>query len=129
MKRLNRVNTKTRRIITGLLTLLMMAILNISASADVMSGLQAAENQLLSDFKTIITTIVVPIAAVLVVAILVFNIVRLSMHKRQGGDITDNVIGIAICITVLILLGTFEIWGITMWTTGSSGGASGGVST
>lgn len=92
------------------------------ASADIFSGVEAAEDFIQSSILRLLTNVVAPLGASACVAIAVgIGIVIASKHSK-GDDPGRLVTGLVVTIIIGALLGAFSIWGPAMLSTTPSSG-------
>ena len=89
----------------------------VPASADIFSGLQAAEDALQTGALTIVTDIVVPIGLTAGIIVLIVLLITLGVKHGRGEDKSKVGWAIAITIAVIIVLSSFYVWGPLMLNT------------
>lgn len=106
---------KSIKIVTAAAFVFFLAILStISASADIVSGLQQMESELTSTVKNIMDTVVIPVLLLADAIFFVINLVSFMGHRRNGEDYKKEGWAMAITIAVGILLGTWYSWGAAL---------------
>lgn len=91
------------------------------ASADIFSGLEAAEDALQSGAYRIVNSVVVPLGLTAATIVLIVLIIMIAMKHSKGDDPGRLGWGIAITICVIVVLLAFPLWGPAMF--GTTGGA------
>ena len=94
----------------AVIALCAMCMIPASASS-VLSGLQAAEAELMSTGMSIVKTVVVPFGEFICLAVLVFLIIGMVGAHNKGEPYKNKIVGIVVVIAVMILLLAFGIWG------------------
>ena len=110
MKIIQKINVWMKRIVFGLMAVLVVFQLHVSpVFADPSTGLVAAKDNVIAQVKPIVNTVVVPILLVLLVGGLVVAIVYAVYNYRKGRDIE---LGWIIALVIgIVLVSTFPTWG------------------
>lgn len=110
MKLKQKINNWKKKIIVVIgAAATMLQMLVVPVFADVLSGLNAAKNNVVNQIKPTVNTVVVPILLILLVAGLLFAIVYAVYSYRKNRDVELGwIIGLIIGIT---LVATFPTWG------------------
>lgn len=112
-----------RKVLAVFAVVLVVAVsFAMPASADIFSGLEAAEDALQSGAYRIVNSVVVPIGITASTIVLVFLIILIAMKHSKGDDPGKLGWGIAVTIVVIVALVAFPVWGPAMF--GTSGGAA-----
>lgn len=91
------------------------------ASADIFSGLEAAEDALQSGAYRIVDSVLVPIGLTAAIIVLIVLIILVAVKHSKGDDPGKLGWGIGVTIAVIIVLLAFPVWGPAMF--GTSGGS------
>lgn len=83
------------------------------AAVNVSGGLEQAKTSIISEFKTIVSNVVIPIILLVLVIILICQIAAAAARHKQGLDWQDKLIPIALVVAAIIVVGSAGIW---MWT-------------
>ena len=109
-----------RKVLAVFATVLVMVIsFALPASADIFSGLEAAEDALQSGAYRIVQSVVVPIGLTASTIVLVILIILIAMKHSKGDDPGKLGWAIAVTIVVIVVLLAFPVWGPAMF--GTSG--------
>lgn len=110
MKIIQKINVWMKRIVFGLMAVLVVFQLHVSpVFADPSTGLVAAKDNVVNQVKPIVNTVVVPILLALLVGGLVIAIVYAVYNYRKGRDIE---LGWIIALVIgIVLVSTFPTWG------------------
>jgi ABC-type multidrug transport system permease subunit len=111
---------RNRRMMVMLLAVLLAMVLPMSVSADVVSGLKEAKSTLTNDFTTILTDVVVPIAAIVIGLFCLVCLVMLAVTHNRGGNMQGWGVALGIALAAEILVVSFPTWGPMLWGTAAT---------
>ena len=86
----------------------------LSISNNVQSGLEQAKDEVITIAVFLINRIAVPVAAVILIGFLFFNIAGWVNKRNRGEDYQNHVIGFGVCLVSLVLVLSFPFWGLAM---------------
>ncbi len=108
-----------RKVVALFAAVLMLAVsFAMPASADIFSGLEAAEDALQSGAYKIVSSVVVPIGVTAAIIVLIVLIILAAVKHSKGDDPGKLGWGIGITIAVIVVLAAFPVWGPAMFGTG-----------
>ena len=110
-----------RKALAVFAAVLVMAIAFVMpASADIFSGLEAAEDAFQSGAYRIVQSVVVPIGLTASIIALVILFILIGVKHNKGDDTGKLWWGVAVAVAVAVVLLAFPAWGPAMF--GTSGG-------
>lgn len=88
-------------------------IINNPVRLDVQSGLTLAKEEIMSNVKFGVNSILIPIVLVVLAAVLIFAIAKAVDRHRNGEDYKENIKAIVVIVLVIAVIASAPAW---IWT-------------
>jgi len=98
-----------------IISLFLCALFSITASADIIDGLEAGKNQLQEGVVSLFTRVIAPIIAFAGAAVSVFMIAGTAMKHKRNEDYSEKIAPCIIAVAITLLFGAWSIWGPTLF--------------
>lgn len=83
-------------------------------TGSIMAGMESAKNEFMTVVKFAVNIIAVPVIAVIIGVILLFNVAACVRKHNGQQSYSDKLTVVIICLVVLVLVVSFPFWGWQM---------------